>query len=197
MKLKSLIASISIFISLHKITIAQNIEFSSANPLEYLIFEHTENLKDSVSTVRILRPFVLSSDESQIKSHFTYINFLNSGHANLDNNGNRISFPNSSAYGNFSISFFNKFLFIKLSPQFIESNNETFSDTLINTFSYLNDRPTSKIHNDNNYFKQSTLAIHYKEIAVGISNENMWFGPGFHSSLSMSNNAPGYKHFFW
>ena len=94
LKFKNLIASTSLFISLNDNNIAQNIEFSSANPLEYLTYEHNESLKKSASVVRILRPFVLSSEESNVKYHFTYINFLNNGHSNIDNNGNRISFPN-------------------------------------------------------------------------------------------------------
>lgn len=196
LKFKNLIASISLFISLNKTTIAQNIEFSSANPLEYLIYEHNENLKESASVVRILRPFVSLSEESNLKSHFTYINFLNNGHSNIDNNGNRISFPNLSAYGNFTISFLNKFLYIKLSPQLIESTREVIINDDPTTFSYLNDRPTIKTMQPNMHLPQSTIALHYNYFAIGASSENMWFGPGFHSSLSMSNNARGFNHYF-
>ena len=193
---KNLIASTSLFISLNDNTIAQNIEFSSANPLEYLTYEHNESLKKSASVVRILRPFVLSSEESNVKYHFTYINFLNNGHSNIDNNGNRISFPNFSAYGNFNISFLNKFLYVKLSPQLIESTEEVIINDEPTTFSYLNDRPTIKTMQSNMHLPQSTIALHYNYLALGVSSENMWFGPGFHSSLSTSNNAKGFNHYF-
>ncbi|MFX8805488.1 capsule assembly Wzi family protein, partial [Acinetobacter baumannii] len=29
---------------------------------------------------------------------------------------------------------------------------------------------------------------------VGISSENLWWGPGIYNSLLMSNNAPGFWH---
>ena len=32
-------------------------------------------------------------------------------------------------------------------------------------------------------------------ISIGVSNQNLWLGPGQFSSLLMSNNAPGFNHF--
>ncbi|WP_404877454.1 capsule assembly Wzi family protein, partial [Klebsiella pneumoniae] len=34
----------------------------------------------------------------------------------------------------------------------------------------------------------------YKVLSVGISSENLWWGPGIYNSLLMSNNAPGFWH---
>ena len=47
-----------------------------------------------------------------------------------------------------------------------------------------------------NFLFQSSFAIHLNGVGFGLSNESMWFGPGFHSSLILSNNAPGFKHYF-
>lgn len=43
---------------------------------------------------------------------------------------------------------------------------------------------------------QSFLKAHLGFISVGISTENLWWGPGINSSLLMSNNAPGFMHGF-
>jgi hypothetical protein len=41
---------------------------------------------------------------------------------------------------------------------------------------------------------QSSIRYNYKQLSVGLSTENLWWGPGRRSSLLMSNNAPGFKH---
>lgn len=43
---------------------------------------------------------------------------------------------------------------------------------------------------------QSFVKAHIGPISVGISSENLWWGPGINSSLLMSNNAPGFLHGF-
>ena len=42
---------------------------------------------------------------------------------------------------------------------------------------------------------QSSLRMDFGPISVGVSNQNLWLGPGRYSSLLMSNNAPGFNHF--
>lgn len=50
-----------------------------------------------------------------------------------------------------------------------------------------------------NYHKialgQSSIRLNFGGISLGVSNENMWWGPGIQNSLLMSNNAPGFQHF--
>ncbi len=43
---------------------------------------------------------------------------------------------------------------------------------------------------------QSFLKAHLGPISIGVSSENLWWGPGINSSLLMSNNAPGFVHGF-
>jgi hypothetical protein len=42
---------------------------------------------------------------------------------------------------------------------------------------------------------QSSLRFNHKGMSLGVSTENLWWGPGKRSSLLMSNNAPGFLHF--
>jgi hypothetical protein len=43
---------------------------------------------------------------------------------------------------------------------------------------------------------QSRIGIKTKYIAAGISNENIWWGPGKRNSLVFTNNAAGFKHYY-
>ncbi|WP_316770968.1 capsule assembly Wzi family protein [Pedobacter frigiditerrae] len=49
-----------------------------------------------------------------------------------------------------------------------------------------------------NYHKfnlgQSSLLLNLGPISLGVSNENLWWGPGFRNALLMTNNAAGFKH---
>ena len=43
---------------------------------------------------------------------------------------------------------------------------------------------------------QSYLRLDLWNVGVGISSENLWFGPGIRSSILMSNAGPGFPHVF-
>ena len=43
---------------------------------------------------------------------------------------------------------------------------------------------------------QSTAMVEQRGVAVGVSNENQWWGPGIRNALILSNNAPGFPHAF-
>mgnify|MGYP003666920274 CR=1 FL=1 len=44
------------------------------------------------------------------------------------------------------------------------------------------------------YLGQSSIRYNFKEYSVGVSSENLWWGPGRRSSLLLGNNAPGFVH---
>jgi hypothetical protein len=41
---------------------------------------------------------------------------------------------------------------------------------------------------------QSSIRLTVGSLSIGLSDENLWWGPGMHNSLLMTNNAPGLKH---
>jgi hypothetical protein len=43
---------------------------------------------------------------------------------------------------------------------------------------------------------QSRVGIKTKYIAAGVSNENIWWGPGKRNSLVFTNNAAGFQHYY-
>ena len=42
---------------------------------------------------------------------------------------------------------------------------------------------------------QSSIRLNYGPMSMGLSSENLWWGPGKYNSLSMSNSADGFFHF--
>lgn len=52
-----------------------------------------------------------------------------------------------------------------------------------------------KTNSDQNFIGQTSLKYHAKNISFGISTENLWWGPGIHYSLVLTNNAPGFLHY--
>lgn len=43
---------------------------------------------------------------------------------------------------------------------------------------------------------QSTIALGWGALAVGVSTENHWWGPGVLNAIVLSDNAPGFPHWF-
>lgn len=41
---------------------------------------------------------------------------------------------------------------------------------------------------------QSSVRLNFDPVSIGLSNENLWWGPGKQNSILMSNTAPGFKH---
>jgi hypothetical protein len=41
---------------------------------------------------------------------------------------------------------------------------------------------------------QSSIRLNHKRLSIGISTENLWWGPGIRNALIMTNNAPGFIH---
>lgn len=41
---------------------------------------------------------------------------------------------------------------------------------------------------------QSSIRLTFNPISIGVSNENLWWGPGIRNSLLMTNSAAGFKH---
>jgi len=82
-------------------------------------------------------------------------------------------------------------LSLELEPYTIYQNGIFINDPVFDSYQANNN------HNANNYlgqkkmgFRQSRLVLHYKGFGIGYGNMSHWWGPGFHSALALSNNAP-------
>ncbi len=97
-------------------------------------------------------------------------------------------------------------LTIQLRPEYVYAANKTFetfpAEHPVNVWSAwyefnanidlpekFGDKAYSKL-----FWGQSSVRLNAGPVSLGISNENLWWGPGYHNSLLMTNSAPGFKH---
>lgn len=79
---------------------------------------------------------------------------------------------------------------VQLQPEFVFAPNTSFQTTA--------DYGTASPRSYSRFFPgQSTIKISAGAFSLGLSSQNLWWGPGIHSSLLMSNNAPGFIHGFF
>lgn len=92
---------------------------------------------------------------------------------------------------------------IHLKPEFVYAENKdfgTFSEINTETFFY---RPNDYMDYPERFgetvfnqfsWGQSSIRLTHFGLSLGISNENLWWGPGQRNTLLMTNTAPGFKH---
>ncbi|WP_326492700.1 capsule assembly Wzi family protein [Algoriphagus sp. PAP.12] len=128
----------------------------------------------------------------------TYAFGANDG-AFIPNRGfqNILSFGGYVEMGNFSLQF---------QPEVLLAQNKDYDGfpiehqaTILYYYEYMNriDMPERFGNSAYNkiYLGQSSFRYNYKEYSIGISTENLWWGPARRNSLILGNNAPGFLHF--
>lgn len=97
-------------------------------------------------------------------------------------------------------------LSIQLRPEYVFAENQNFQGfykeqpdaVWAEYYKWQNHIDTPEKFGDGNYQKlswgQSSVRLTVGPVSLGISNENLWWGPGVRNSLVMSNNAPGFRH---
>ncbi|HEY0771758.1 MAG TPA: capsule assembly Wzi family protein, partial [Sphingobacteriaceae bacterium] len=87
-------------------------------------------------------------------------------------------------------------LSIQLRPEMVYAENRDFRLSEPDISDYYIDLP--KRFGDKSYKKilpgQSSVRLSLGPVSFGLSSENLWWGPGIHNSLLMSNSAPGFNH---
>jgi len=79
---------------------------------------------------------------------------------------------------------------LQLQPELVYAANPSYETT--------NEYGTNPIGSYSKVFLgQSSIRLTVGAVSAGLSTENLWWGPGIHSSLLMSNNAPGFLHGFF
>ncbi len=130
----------------------------------------------------------------------------NTHHPYNRNNGTMI--PNRGYQHILSPGLFFKigFLTIQLKPEHHYSENKNFDGfwdghydfTWKERYKLWNhiDMPErfGNIRHNKTTLGQSSIRVNWKNISLGISNENIWWGPSIRNSIMMSNHASGFKH---
>ena len=169
-----------------------------ADPFDLLFTEQKVMMRGDDPGSLMIRPIVLSPKETnhnwsvKVRNEF----FYNDGGPNLENSSDRWIGNGISLFTSANIVYSNDFIFTSFEPYYFRSQNTNRSEPQrILKFSNLNDNVA---HVETPYissgFRETQLYLNYKGIGGGFSNANMWWGPGIHSSLMMTNNTKGFGH---
>jgi len=131
--------------------------------------------------------YKLNKFNISINTHF----MTNTDHANVDNNAEFYSPGTSSRLISARLSYFSPWIIIELEP-FSISHSGLFSQMPVaGTYQLTNNHVNDIItKNTNMGFRQSRIILHYNGIGIGYGQMSHWWGPGFHSALALSSNAP-------
>jgi len=97
-------------------------------------------------------------------------------------------------------------LTVQFQPEFLIAQNKDYiglpieaESSILFYYEYMNriDLPERFGDRDYNqaYLGQSSIRLNFREYSVGVSSENLWWGPGRRNSLLLGNSAPGFVHF--
>lgn len=100
-------------------------------------------------------------------------------------------------YGNWSFQF---------QPEILIAQNKDYigfpiehQATILFYYEYMNRIDMPERFGDSGYNKvyggQSSFRYNFNDVSIGVSTENLWWGPGRRNSLLLGNNAPGFFHF--
>ena len=176
-----------------------------ANPFNLLFYEQSEYVKDFQRSY-LLRPLIYTKDKPIRKIQFRNEFFFSDNGPNLENMGNRWIGKGLGYFTSVKFYYINRFIIFIVEPYYLGNQNlHNFEhinrsspyDESPDLFNVLND---NRSFSDEPYikygFRESALLLHYNDISFGLSNANMWWGPGIHSSLTMTNNTTGFPHLF-
>lgn len=96
----------------------------------------------------------------------------------------------------FSAGFYAKAgpLSVQIRPEYVFAGNSAFREYA----SHYGSADLPVRFGEDSYSKlswgQSSVRLNFDPVSIGLSNENLWWGPGKQNSILMSNTASGFKH---
>jgi hypothetical protein len=185
-----------------------NVSFN-VRPINPLKAFEKNNLFDLDSTVFSQYEFLIDDDKPQKgKVMVLPINFLNQYNSLYPFGGNDgIMIPNRGVQSVLSTGLLIDFYSfnLQIQPEFVYAQNKNFigypiehQSSVLYYYEYLNRIDMPETFGRQPYLSvllgQSSFRYNHKSFSLGVSTENLWWGPGRRSSLLMSNNAPGFLH---
>tara|TARA_X000000950_G_C13921180_1_gene663485 strand:- start:2212 stop:3897 length:1686 start_codon:yes stop_codon:yes gene_type:complete len=153
----------------------------------------------------VLKKKILSNLEIKFLPINNTIEF-NSHHPYNRNNGSLI--PNRGIQNRISFGLYGKIgpLSFQFNPEHLYSENKSYEgfwkdhypviwSRRYNLWNHI-DIPEvfGKKRHNKILIGQSNIKFNFKGISLGVSNENLWWGPSIRNSIMMSNHARGFKH---
>ena len=179
-------------------------------PVASLKLNNTFDIDGSLETERWDKPdgiFRFASGKGRIQIlPFTWQQQFNTHHPYSLNDGAMISARGYQTM--ISGGFYAQYgpLSVQLRPEYVFAENKNFQgfykeqpDAVWKEYYVLHNHiDLPERFGENTYKKlfwgQSSLRLTVGPLSLGISNENLWWGPGVRNSLIMSNSAPGFHH---
>jgi hypothetical protein len=135
-----------------------------------------------------LQPVVISWKKVQVAAlPITLITQFNSHHPFGWNDGAMILAKGVQTFGRAGLYLRYGIMEVQLAPEWVYASNKRY-DTSVNWGSN-----AGGVYNKV-FPGQSAAGIRLGSVSMGVSTQNLWWGPGMRSSLLMSNNAPGFLH---
>ena len=169
----------------------------SAEPFYYLEKEKEYINSDSLHPSElIIRPIFNNKNINRLSSSIRTEFFFNSNSPNYENMGNKFIGKGLGSFTSINFSFIGKNIIFSFEPYYFSNQNKEVSEIKREgLFSRLND---VRDNFDSPYqslgLRETQLYLHHNYIGIGYSNANMWWGPGLHNSLTMTNNSSGFPH---
>ncbi|WP_297095237.1 capsule assembly Wzi family protein [uncultured Draconibacterium sp.] len=134
------------------------------------------------------------------------LNQYNSHHPEGINDGSMIHARGAQLRADLGFYFKYSLLSITFNPEFVYAHNKAYDGFPSGYTTTLNMQfPNSKgtidlpertggFHYNKFFWGQSSIRLTYKPVSIGLSTENIWWGPGYKNSLLLTNSAPGFVH---
>jgi len=174
--------------------------YYEADPFRLLNYEKHYFVSGSSPAPLIFRPSFQFLNGMQ-KNRWSLIAraeyFENSTAPNLENSSVKWIGKGISRFRSLRLSYAGEYLSLVIEPYHFDNENLDYTVPVRKgIYKRMND---NRPHEESPFIlsgvREFQLLFHLHGFGVGISNANMWWGPGLHSSLQMSSNAPGFRYF--
>ncbi len=162
---------------------------SQTNSLDYGLVFPQQNIYNELSGLNNN-----NDRKSNFKLSLNAQTILNNGHPNIDNSAEIFVVGSSANFFSARFEYFSTYLSLSLEPYEITHNSIIKIDGVSGSYQMTNNHTKIKFNKDTG-FRQSKLSLHYKDIGISYGYMSHWWGPGLHSSISLSSNAPSQETF--
>tara|TARA_B100000579_G_C22828468_1_gene854582 strand:+ start:875 stop:2362 length:1488 start_codon:yes stop_codon:yes gene_type:complete len=169
--------------------------FIYADPFNLLKVEQKFSFDSTSIPSLTIRPLIKNINNYNLeliaRSEFYY----NSSAPNFENMGNRFIAKGFGFFTSINLSYTGKYFSLSIEPFYITSQNKALPiNGRDGMFYNLNDNPKHRLSYLSAGLRETQLYFHFRELGFGFSNANMWWGPGLHNTLTMTNNTTSFPH---
>ena len=179
-------------ILINSLIISQN--YISADPY-YLFNYELKQFNDEIpfhSTS--IRPFNYKTDKI-INVTVNNEIYFNNNAPNQENMDIRYFNKGLGSFTSVRITGYSKFIAFNIEPYKLNLKSIPYKNyDRVNPYKFLNDSKTNNELKDLG-LRKADIFLHYNGLGIGLTKDNMWWGPGIQGSFSMTNNTSGFKNY--